>query len=308
MALNDLKKLERSINKFPDDKKVKYHKLIAAVYDYLGSIYSNYEKENYAIQYKYKALRASPEQSRLYHNLGSYLVKIKSYNLGINYLNQAIEMVPNHSFAHWVLAATYTDLEEYEKAMEHVQISFKNEKSLYRLGVGTAERDLRTIRGLLYHKLGETNKGLQDLEEALRINEDNSFAMRNLGVIFYETEKFNEACELLEQSKELFYESKHRRNDLQEYIDLACNQEFKDLGNKNKMLPFVFPNPAIDIIEVKNYQHNNFTYEIVTHSNQTIKKGISLGKQIDISELNHGLYILKVLQVEDPLTLRIIKK
>ena len=45
---------------------------------------------------------------------------------GIEYLNKAIEMVPNHSFANWVLAVAYTDLEDYEKAMTCINIAFKN--------------------------------------------------------------------------------------------------------------------------------------------------------------------------------------
>ena len=308
LALNDLKKLERYIGKFSVEKQAKYHKLVAAVYDYLGSIYSSYEMENYAIQYKYKALRASPEQSRLYHNLGSYLIQIKSYDLGINYLNQAIEIVPNHSFAHWVLGATYTDLGDYEKAMYHVQISFKNEKSLYKYGVGSAEHDLRTIRGFLFHKLGETEKGINDLEEALEINEDNSFAMRNLGIVLYETQQYEEACELLQKSKELFYESKHRKTDLQEYIDLACNKEIFPEQKEKEELPFIFPNPAADMIELRNYDVDNFVYEIVTHNNQTVKKGKASGKRIALSGLEHGLYILRVLDTETPISLRIIKK
>ena len=308
LALNDFKKLERYIRKFPKEKLEKYHRQIAAVYDCLGSIYSHYEMENYATHYQYKALKASPEQSRLYHNLGSYLIQIKSYDLGINYLNQAVEMAPNHTFAHWVLAITYTELEDYKKAMYHVQISFKNEKSLYKYGVGTAERDLRTIRGLLFHKLGETEKGINDLEEALEINEDNSFAMRNLGVVLYETQQYEEACELLQKAKELFYESKHRKTDLQEYIDLACNKEIFPEQKEKRELPFIFPNPAADIIELRNYDLDNFVYEIVTHNNQTVKKGKASGKRIDLSGLEHGLYILRVVDTETPISLRIIKK
>ncbi|WP_139959348.1 T9SS type A sorting domain-containing protein [Flavicella sediminum] len=307
LALHELKILERIVAKYSPEKNKKYHKVVAAIYDRLGGIYGLYDMENHAIQYKHKAIKASPKQSRLFHNLGSYLAMNGSYDLGIAYLNKAVEMVPNHSFAHWVLGITYSDLGKYEEAMEHTQIAFKNEKSLYRLGIGQPERDLRTTRGLLYHKLGETEKGIQDLQDALSINKENSFAMRNLGVVFYETEKYAQACELLNKSKSLYYESKHRKEDLQEYLDLACSEESKVVFNLNSTLPLVYPNPAVDFIEILNYDVQNFEYEIYAFDAKLVQKGTAQGVQLNISELGTGLYILKIPGKEKTISLRIIK-
>ncbi len=94
LALNDYKKIEKKILKVSETKKIP-EKMLGSIFDHLASIYQGYEMENHTIHYKYKALKASPKESRLYHNLGSYLVRIKSYRLGINYLNKAVEMVPS---------------------------------------------------------------------------------------------------------------------------------------------------------------------------------------------------------------------
>jgi hypothetical protein len=120
--------------------------------------------------------------------------------------------------------------------------------------------------------------------------------------------QYEEAFELLQKAKELFYESKHRKTDLQEYIDLACNKEIFTEQKEKEELPFIFPNPVADMIELRKYDFYNFVYKIVTHNNQTVKKGKANGKRIDLSVLEHGLYILRVLNTETPISLRILKK
>ena len=113
---------------------------------------------------------------------------------------------------------------------------------------------------------------------------------------------------MLQKSKEFFSESKHRKTDLQKYIDLAFNKEIFPEQKEKEELPFIFPNPAADMIELRNYDVDNFVYEIVTHNNQTVKKGKASGKRIDLTGLDPGLYILRVLDTETPISLRIIKK
>ncbi|MBP0903332.1 tetratricopeptide repeat protein [Mariniflexile gromovii] len=316
LALNDFKKIEKTILKISKTKKVP-EKMLGNIYDNLASIYEGYEMENYCIQYKFKALKASPKESRLYHNLGGYLVSVKSYRLGIEYLNKAIEMVPNHSFANWVLAMAYTDLGNYEKAMNHINIAFKNEASLYKNGKGTAERDLWTTRGFLYHKLGETNKGITDLEEALNINKDNSFALRNLGVVYYDLGNYTKACELLQKAKTLGYEKTYDRDDLQAYLDFSCDFVATETKSKTEFVKstslinksFVYPNPTKDIVNIKNLSFETYNYAIFDHTGKLLAEGNSnKEKTISVHNLPIGVYILKVYDTVAIETFRIIKE
>lgn len=294
LAMNDYKKFEKYISKIKKTKKVP-EKILGSVYDHIASIYSKYEMENHTIHYKIKALKASPNESRLYYNLGSYLVRIGSYRLGIEYLNKAIEMVPNHSFANWGLAIAYTDLEDYEKAMTSVNIAFKNEATIYKRSQGTSERDLRTIRGLLYHKLGETDKGIDDLEEALNINSDNSFALRNLGVIYHDIGNYIKSCELLEKAKKLGYEKTHDKYDIEDYLEHSCNNKITEHELiKLSERPFVYPNPAENDIAIYHYNFKNFNYRIYNFETKLMGSGKAENKTINISNLPSGLYILEV--------------
>ncbi|WP_406683087.1 T9SS type A sorting domain-containing protein [Seonamhaeicola sp. MEBiC1930] len=308
LAISDYKKLEKKILKIQETKELP-EKLVGSVYDYLANIYSYYEMENHAIHYKFKAILASPKESRLYYNLGNYLVKIKNYRLGINFLNRAIEMVPGHSFAHWGLSAAYTDLEEYEKALTCVNIAFKNEANLYKRVMGNPERDLRTIRGLLHHKLGASDKGILDLEEALKINQENSFALRNLGVIYHDMGAFKNSCTYLKKAKLLGYEKTHDRHDLQSYLDSSCsNLNNENQSVKRSELPYVYPNPAIDKISIKNYNTKNFNYSIYDFESKLVHSGKSKNKSIEISNLPSGFYILKVEANEKVRTFKIVKE
>lgn len=318
LALNDYKKIERLILKISKTKEVP-DKMLGNIYDHLANIYQGYEMNDYCIHYKLKALKASPTESRLYHNLGSYLVSIKSYRLGLVYLNKAIEMIPNHSFAHWISAVAYTELEDYNKAMTHVNIAFKNEASLYKRGTGRSEIDLRTIRGFLYHKLGDSNKGIADLEGALNIDNNNSFAYRNLGVIYNDLGNYNKACELLKKAKDLGYEKIHDKYDLQEYLDFSCKQLIAQENQTTaeikpvrlpKLLdkPFIYPNPTKGEINIKNLSFKDYKYLIFDYSGKLVNQGNSKSNPINISQLPSGIYVLRVVKNNLSETFRVVKE
>jgi len=310
LAFKDFKMLERKIDKIIKDKKVtEPNKMQASVYDYLAGIYSSYEMENHTIHYKLKAIKASPNESRLYYNLGAYLTKIGAYKLSISYLNKAIKMVPKHGFAHWLLGIAYTDLGENKKALKNINIAFKHEDGIYKRSIGTAERDLRTTRGLLYHRLGESKKGITDLKGALRINKNNSFALRNLGVIYHDLGQYSKACEALNKAKALAYERVHDKNDLQHYLDNACtNKKPEFIVTELTQQPSVYPNPTKDFVYVKNFEFENFEFEIYNFESKLIKQGISNNKSINFSELPAGLYILKVNADNETHSFKVVKE
>ena len=215
-------------------------------------------------------------------------------------------MVPDHSFANWALSIAYADLEDYEKAMTCVNIAFKNEDNLYKKGRGTSERDLWTTRGFLYHKLGQTDKGIADLEEALNIDTDNSFAHRNLGIVYYESGNYDLACQYLQIADELGYKKNYDRYDLEDYLIDACKKadDLKDeILAKSEPIktpsivnnPYVYPNPVKDIVRIKNLSFENFEYEIYDYSSKLVSKNNTTNGSVILSDLPEGVYVLKVI-------------
>ncbi|WP_194767182.1 T9SS type A sorting domain-containing protein [Tamlana sp. I1] len=325
LALNDFKTAEKHILKISKTKKVP-EKILGSLYDNLANIYADYEMHDYCIQYKLKAIKASPKESRLYHNLGSYLITIKSYRLGIVYLNKAIEMVPNHAFANWALSAAYTDLGEYDKAMVCVNTAFKNKANLYKRGEKNAERDLRTIRGLLYHKLGDSDKGIADLEEALIINNNNSFAYRNLGEVYFDLSNYNKACELLTKAKTLGYEKTFDRDDLQDYLNYSCEhvvdenqivetttetitETITETFTTPKLAekPYAYPNPTKGEVNIKNLLFEDYVFLVFDYAGKQVKQG-KKNTGINLSELPSGVYIIKIIHKDKSETFRVIRE
>jgi tetratricopeptide (TPR) repeat protein len=308
LALHDFNNIEKYLLKI-NNPKITPTKPLSSIYDCIGAIYSSYEMENQAIHYRYKAVKTAPDDMRLHFNLGAYLYTVKSYRLAINYLDKVLTKWKNHAFTHRVLAALYTDFEDYEKALQHINIAFQNEAQLIKLGDGNLERDLRTIRGFLYHKLGDSEKGIADLEEALNINKDNSFAFRNLGVIYHDLGNYEKACEYLQKAKDLGYEKIHDRYDLQTYLEHSCQSNIVselEIEAKTEIAlepvqiiklidkPFVHPNPAVGIVNVEKIDFENFNFEIYDFESKLIKQGISNNKSVDFSGLPSGLYILNI--------------
>lgn len=312
LALDDLKKVEWIVNKnakevIPDSIKANRERFKSNLYDMLASIYANLEMENYALQYYIKAMAAAPKDNRILYNFASYLQQKKSIDLARYYLEKIVVEQPEHGHARWGMARLYSDIGEYEKAMENIKVAFLKEKTIIERSSNYGGRDLKTTRGLLYHKLGDSEKGIQDLKEAIRMDKNNSYAMKNLGIIYLDQKKYNDACQLLQKAKELDYALDFDENDLDTLLESACNNVQPEIAIE-KPKPFVFPNPATTVITVKNYDFKNFDYELFDFESNSVLRGKSPDGTIDVSRLNAGFYILKIFNTDSPQTFKIIKE
>jgi tetratricopeptide (TPR) repeat protein len=203
--------------------------------------------------------------------------------------------------------------------MTSVEIAFKNEAILYKRGTGKAERDLRTTRGFLYHKLGNSEKGIADLEEALHINNNNSFAYRNLGIIYYDLGNYNKACEYLQKARTLGYKKIYDTYDLQEYLEFSCEQVIA-IENKSEIKiepvkisklsdkPFIYPNPTKGEVKIKNLSFKDYDYLVYDYSGRLVMQGASKNNPINVSQLPSGVYILKVFKNDLSETFRVVKE
>lgn len=315
LALEDLKRVDNAINKISknttkvvsETAKVSLEKIKSLLYDLLANIYLTLEMENYASQYFYKAMAAAPSDTRILFNFANYLQIKKSTDLAFYYLKKVVAEKPKHGFARWSLAILYSDAGDYQKAMDNISIAFNNEKSIINHSTDYGGRDLRTTRGLLYHKLGETEKGIKDLKDELEMDKNNSYAMKNLGIIYLDQKKYNEACKLFQKAKELDYTLTYDEKDLDALLESACNNVQHEIAIEETK-PFVFPNPATTVITVKNYDFKKYDYELFDFESSSVLRGNSPDGSIDISKLNSGFYILKILNNNSPQTFKIIKE
>lgn len=320
LALHDFHTALKNINKLYKNKKSKPPgELLGKLYDSMSSIYASYEMDSHTSHFRYLAQKAAPENNIYKYNLGAYLYHIKSYRPAIYYLNKVLKQWKGHAFSHRALAALYTDFEDFERAMYHINMAFPKEQNLIKFGVGTPERDIRTIRGFLHHKLGNSEQGIVDLTKAIKLNKNNSFAYRNLGVIYHDLGYFKLACQYLQKAKDLGYEKTHDRYDLQAYLDNACQKADREeeLVAESKPIktsriidkPYVYPNPGKDLVRIKNLSFERFTYEIYDYTSKLVLRNSSINGSVIIADLPQGVYILNVLSNDGLIeTFRIIKE
>jgi len=192
--------------------------------------------------------------------------------------------------------------------MEHINKAFKKEEGIIKYNLNRAKRDLRTTRGLLYHKLGETDKGINDLQEALKLNPQNSFAFYNLGIIYSETGNREKACEYISKAGDLGYEKEFDRYDYDYYKKTACSEENLDKPIFNFCdSNYIDLNLKHSTVKIENYPISNFNYELCTFKNNIISRGSALNGVVHADFLSPGLYTLKITNKEQPLVFKLIK-
>lgn len=314
LAIEDLKRVEFLMDKIskkatiiPYSVKTKREKFKSNIYDLLGNLYMSFEMENHAFHYFNKAMVSAPNDYRILYNFANCLQNRKQNDLALFYLEKIIKEKPEHGHARWGIAKLYSDLGQYEKAMENINVAFTKEKTIIEHSSGYGGRDLKTTRGLLYHKLGDSEKGIKDLKEALEMDKNNAYALKNLGIIYLDQKKYKEACELFQKAKELNYSLIFNENDLQPLLESACNNINPDeIVQKKK--PFVFPNPAVSLISIENFSSEKFSFALFDFESNPVLNGNTTNGKIDVSSLASGFYILKVSNEGVTETLKLIKQ
>ncbi len=314
LAIEDLKKVEFAIDKDPENKKMvlsdSAQKKTAAfrskLYDRMASVYAVLEMEGSAFHYYYKAISNAPNDYRILYNFATLLQQRKSYDLARYYLEKIVIENPDHAHAYWALARLYSDTGEYQKAFENIEKAFKYEKSIKERTSANGGRDLRTTRGLIYHKLGESKKGIADLKAALETDKNNSFAMKNLGIIYLDQKKYDDACALFQKAKELHYTLVYDQFDLENLLESACNK--RQLEKQAETKAFVSPNPAKTQISVENFISKTFDFEFFDFESKSVLKGKSSDGSINVIGLNSGFYVLKVTSGEKNAVFKLIKE
>lgn len=309
LALDDLKRSEKilqAVSKKAASDLTAIKKLQAHLYDLLANIYLGAEQKNLAGLYYYKAIMAAPKDSRILYNFANYLHRNQSEDLALFFLNKLNSQNPNFGFVQLSLAQIYSDKGQYQKALEHINTAFQLEDAIKKGSTGWQGRDLRTTRGLIYHKLGLSEKGIADLNEALLLNDKNSYAMKNLAIIYLDQKKYSEACSLLEKADKLHYTLVFDEKDLHPLLQSACN-------HKTTVNPIAapkavaYPNPVTTKVLIRNYPHQHFDYIVYDMETRPLLRGRSEDSSVDISSLKQGLYLLQVSNQDDPQTFKVIK-
>jgi hypothetical protein len=89
-------------------------------------------------------------------------------------------------------------------------------------------------------------------------------------------------------------------------LESACNNIQREIVQKQAA--YVFPNPAVSVISIENFNSKNFDYSFFDFESNPILNGKSTNGAIDISGLSSGFYILKISNRESSETFKVIKE
>jgi hypothetical protein len=109
---------------------------------------------------------------------------------------------------------------------------------------------------------------------------------------------------IIDEDGSIYYSGSRSLVKLQRHIlplSVDDNSE-SDIGIK------VFPNPANDFLNIEGLnQSDSWLYEIYTIEGKKVNQGLLLTEQVDISNLNNGIFFLKLINGKRNLTRKIIK-
>ena len=287
LAYEDIQFLESiNKNKYPNVNALKFILFLK------GAIFSSFTEYDKAVHYYLESANLRNPESALYNNVGNIFFKIKEYRLALKYLNKALKQNPTNPFVDVLKALIYTEKGNYDIAYAHVDTAIQNRKWIDPYTIGKKEeRTMEVNRGFLYHKLGYSQKGLRELRLVIRDNPLNSYAYKNLGIIYADQGQYEYACKSFQKSKDLGFNLKNDSKELDKLINHYCIK-------KNKKQPSV-----VQVMAIKqNYENytleilteKTVNYSITTFDNKLLFSGIFKGIPINVSNLEYGLYILKI--------------
>lgn len=92
------------------------------------------------------------------------------------------------------------------------------------------------------------------------------------------------------------------------YTTYNGNQNYEALGNESSTSVKAFPNPAKDIVSISFGKSTNLSFVISDLTGKIIKNGVCNNKQIDISQLKNGIYLLKINDGQKSMSTKLIKQ
>ncbi len=118
------------------------------------------------------------------------------------------------------------------------------------------------------------------------------------------------ACETFDDGEVEDYTINITATGTSSFTTFATTSDAKTLGNEEPLKISTFPNPASSFIQVKmiNKGNTDSTYRIINTIGQTVQNGELSAEQIDISNLNSGIYVLEVNDGQKAHKSKLVKK
>lgn len=306
LALHDfllLKKyldLSEKIDQLPKDIN------IPDIYYYLGKIYEQYDQENLALYYKYKAMESSHNASLNITDFSLYLYKTKNFHLAKNIIEKNLYQIKNKDNLLWILAAIAVDLEDYQSANKYLQgLNQSKTSAIYFLGNTPS-----VLKGVVAYKLGDIEKGLQILNTEVNINSNHPLINKWMGVIHAELNNKSEAIDFLTKANNVGFDFIWNRNEVKFYLKLLEENNSNPIKHSfYSNQPYLSPNPSNDKeIQLINPPVGELKYQIFHQDFVMIQEGVIKNGLIPTETILDNIYSVKIMYEDKSIQLPYIKK
>jgi Tfp pilus assembly protein PilF/MoaA/NifB/PqqE/SkfB family radical SAM enzyme len=122
-----------------------------------------------------QVLKNNPNHSGALNNIAIIFTNLKDYQKAINFYEKAIEINPNYAAAHNNLGAIFKELGELKKAKNCYEKAIE---------INPNYADAHNNLGAIFKKLGEFEKAKNCYEKAIEINPNYADAHNNLGKVY----------------------------------------------------------------------------------------------------------------------------
>jgi tetratricopeptide (TPR) repeat protein len=185
-TINGIVDLEKAIAIQPS-----YHNLLSR-----GMIEFNKDPAK-SLQYFLRAKRVAPTESKVYYTLlGYYSYSRQVKDSAIYYADYALQHFETTPMQLEQLMSTYLNFQEYKQlaiVSSKIIANDRNHAFAY------------NNRGFAEMELDDYLAAEHDIKKSLNLDSQNSYAYKNLGVLYLKTNKLDSACILFTKSKELGY-------------------------------------------------------------------------------------------------------
>lgn len=182
--------LETNIKKNPQD-----FKNLLMLYK-IHQFRSEYDK---SLEILNKILTLNPKKQETYNQIAQIYVLKKDYKTAINLLKTAVDLLPSNRKVHFNLIMTYLMNGDLDKAKQQFKIIqdmipqiAKNEKEKINL----LTENLNQV-AKIYNNYGYSNLAIENLEELINLDPNNSDAYFNLAYLYKQTNQKQKALDIL---------------------------------------------------------------------------------------------------------------
>ena len=187
-----------------------------------------------------------------YFKNGSAKYQLKNYRSAIKDFDQAIELENNYIDAYYVRALCYGNLKKYNKALNdfnkvivlnpdykeayinrgfyvsekigNFQEAINDYNKYLELNKNGDNAFAYNNRGYAKYNLNDFDGAMEDIQESIRLNPENSFVYKNRALIYLSQDSMNLACQDLEYANDLGF-SENYGTEVNDLVRKFCSQD-----------------------------------------------------------------------------------